>query len=535
MFTQTFQIGAYIPALAAEQAGKVNDQLAVVDGENFIWNLRGVQSSFGVAETVESQVITGRHPGCFNIANERIFCMGDGLYKLVNGALVLQIGQAATQAHPTYDLAGYKWSYAYVGTRHWFCHPTFPQLFYYDEFDDVWGLFRDDCWDGPVYSITQADNSLIVLLEDVVVWSKFDEGNVFNCETYCESGAQSLARVRYGQPFAVMPYNGAWLTFTSMGIMLSRATGEQAQHPDMRSLIIGPARFNHSDVSHELMPYGPTAICHIDTRSVIWLAPQGFYSFSPAQGGGFGSIGPYAPEMSIFYKETLVPYAADASSLLDEFQLDYVDEVRWLAVSSRVGEQMHYGRAHIYQPEKDRWGSFNHGHLLILPRARDDEIAGQQRSRRHVATIGPLGALTTYDKQASAARSWIKFSPSRLQAPQELNHRAVHSVQGVRFGCAETPWFSLGPRGLQSDWRMDLATEVHPSVFKTALLAGDGPTQLIVDEAEYLTPFRRTTNTAHFTCHVTGGALSLYVLALEPDEHFDIRHVEMDFFFAGEL
>jgi len=535
MFTQTFQIGAYMPSLSDEQSGKASDQIAVVDGENFIWNLRGVQSAFGVVEQTGTAVDTGRHPGCFDVANERIFCFNTGLFKLVSGVYVQQIAQAATQTHPTYDLEGYKWSYAYVGTRHWFCHPTFPQLFYYDEFDDVWGLFRDPCWTGPIYSITQADNSLIVLLEDVVVWSSFDRGDLFECEKYSDAGAQSLARVQYGQPFAVMPYNQAWLTFTSKGIMLSVQTTDQAQHPDLRSLIVGaPIRFHHRDISHELMPLGPTAICHMDTRSVIWLAPQGFYAFSPAQGGGFGSISQYASPMSVFYKETLIPRAVEQNARLDLFQLDYIAEVRWLAVSS-LSDQLFYRRSHIYQPEIERWGSFNHDHLLLVGRAADIEVSEQRRTRRHLAAVGLDGRLVVYDAQSSAARAWVKFSPIRLQAPQELSERSLTSIQAVRIGCNEPPWFPSLARGLQSSWRVDRAQEVHASIFKAALLAGDGSTQITGDEAEYLTPFRRANNVNYFTCHVTGLNHSLFILALEPDEHFDIRHVEMDFFYAGEI
>lgn len=537
--TATYSIEGYNPTLGEEQAGKIREQLAVVDGENFLFTVRGVHSAFQEAGGARPTPAPGHHPAQFWVKNQRVFLFADGAY-LTDAFIPAQL-QAPAQTHPDYDLTAYHWSYAYVGTRHWFCHPTHPQLIYYDEFDDEWGLFRDDCWEGPIFSITQADNSLIVLLQDVVVWSKFDEGHRFACEKYDDAGAQSLARIRYGQPFAVMPYNNAWLTFTSKGIMLSVHAREQVPHPNLRAnlreLLVGPPiRFTHTDLSYEILPFGPAAIAHMDGRAVVWLAPQGFHAFQPAQGGGFGSIVQKMEIMGRFYTETLVPSIVRRPiRRLDDIALHYVPDMDWIAVSSRAPEDtLHYSRAHVYQRQLDKWGSFNWPHLNFAARTSDMEIALQERTYRYLAAFTPAG-LQDYDAQRSHGRSWVRFSPARLVIPEQLPARSLKSVEELRIGVHEPPWLADVPRGLQSSWRTDLAEEVHPSVFRAVLYGGDGPVQITGDEVEYATFFRRANNVVHFTCHVTGVDLSLYVLALREDEHFALTTVEMSYFFAGLL
>ena len=534
-FTQTFQIGDYYPALVEEQSGKVKDQLAVVDGENFLWNLRGVQSGYGVlAGPRPFAVPPGRHPAQMLVRNKRVFCLAGGLYRFDGAAFVPHIVQTASMGHSVYDLQQYKWSYAYVGTRHWFCHPTFPSLFYYDEFDDEWGLFRDPCWDGPVFSICEADNSLIVLLQDVLVWSKFDEGDKWERKVYCDTGAQSTALMKYGQPFAVMPYNKAWLTFTSTGILLSSPTTDQAQHPDMRSIIVGPARFNHRVVTTEQLAYGPAAIVHQDGKAVYWLAEQGFRQFTPTSGGGFGAVQPVAAEMGRFYFETLIPQEnRQAFTTLDAFALEWLPRAQALFVSSGHNGA-DYTRAHVWQIELDKWGAYNYPHSGLADWHEDVEITLQKREFGHVAALRTAG-LVHHDHQSPRGSSWIKLSPVRLQVPQELPARTVTSVQEVRLGTKEPPWVAAGFAGLQSPWRMKRTDEVHPTQARVLLHGGDGAVEVTGDEIEYLTPFRRTSTVSHYTCHVTGVALTLYVIALANDEHFDIRHVEMTYFYAGVL
>lgn len=534
MYAQTFTIAGYTPAMSPEQAGKAENQIAVQDGQNFFWNLRGVQSGFGIAERRIGASPGMRHPCIAWVENRKVFLMSDGVYQLSGPAMVRVFAFAANVTHASFDLDAYKWTYAYVGTRHWFCHPRVHGLVYYDQFEDTWGIFRDTCWVGPNFAVTQADNRLVVLLADTVVWSKFDEGHTFLCDWYCGSGAQSLALIRYGQPYTVMPYQNGWLTFTSMGLMTSAPEYGQVLDPDGKRVMAGPLIYRHEESAFDSLPLGPACIEHIEEREVLWLSQDGFWSFKPTQGGGFGAPQPYAQLMGRFYAETLVPQASANGMLLDNFALHYARDMRWLFVSSRTGISFPYTRAHVYQIELDKWGSYDFEHLFIGYGRRDAERAQQQAYERHFGIIDENAEWVRHDPNNGTAASWVKFTPMRLQIPNEdmLVH-TMTSVQGLRVGVGP-PNFTANPSGrLRSSWVVDAVDVQKPSVFDMFVASGLDANTEWPDEGNYARETDRTHEVIAYACHSTGVVHSLIAIALNTNQHFDIRHIEMSYFFAG--
>ena len=535
MYSQSFAIGAYEPGWTAEQRGKAEQQVAVLDGENFFFNMRGVQSGFGVADVCPFSLGSGfRHPAIFSITDAHIV-FDDGKVSQYDGAALNTLyTYAADMTHPVHDLDAYKWSYAYVGTRHWFSHPRVSQLVYYDEFDKTWGTYRDTCWNGPIYGVTHADNRLVVLLSDVVVWSKFDEGHVFNCDWHCGSGAQSLALIRYGQPYAVMPYNNGWITCTSMGIMLSVPDYSQTLDPDAQRIGVGLLAYKHEEANFAHMPTGPAAITHIEEKSVVWLAASGFWQFAPTQGGGFGAVQPYAQQMGRFYRETLIPQLSRSLAALDTFAMHYVPDLQWLFVSSRVGLDYGYARAHVYQLPLERWGSFNQPHLSIGTGRLNGEIAAQITGPRHFAVIGEDFKLKRFDPMLPTARSWVKFTPMRFQIPQEDTQvETFSSVQGVRVGLSGHAAPYKPTTALRSSWTDDKLAEHRPSIFDLLISSGLDAETSAIDEESYCQMVTRTSDIAMYSCHSTGLNHVITAAALEQHEHFDIRQIEMSFFWAG--
>ena len=531
MYSQSFQLSGYEPAWTAEQRGKAENQIAVQDGENFFWNLRGVQSGFGVLRTEAQFTVDMRHPSIMWVENRKVIFTGSGAYE-VNGTALINF--TANVTHAEYDLGAYKWTYAYVGTRHWFCHPQVNGLVWYDEFDKVWGIYRDDCWTGPNYAVTHADNRLVVLLEDTVIWSKFDEGHIFDCGWQCGSGAQSLALIRYGQPYSVMPYNNGWLTFTSKGIMASVPDYGQTLDPDGRRVVAGPFIYRHDEISFDNLPFGPAAIEHIDEKQVLWLSNTGFWQFSGSQGGGFGAVQPYAPAMGRFYHETLVPAMTASGNLLDTFALHYARDLQWLFVSSRTGLDFGYSRAHVYQTAMERWGSFNFPHLFIGFGRNDGEIPNQLVYRRHFGTINETGGVVIHDPMKAHVRAWVKFTPMRLQIPQEdVLVETMTSVQGIRLGIGSPDAATVPNASLRSSWVVDQIDEERHTHFHLMVSSGTDATTEWPDEQTYAQQISRTRDIATYSCHSTGVNHVLTATALEPDQHFDIRHIEMSYFFAG--
>jgi len=533
MFSQTFAIGAYQPMMKAEQSGKTSEQMTVVDGRNFAWEGAAVISAYAkAAAPAILPAVPMRHPGIFMIANlAYIFTETAVIRRNIDNTFTTVFTYLTPASAGQWDETQYQWTTGYVGTAHYFCHPSVG-IVRFDQFDGLWRMVREDCWNGPTYAICMADNRLVVLLEDVVVWSWFDLGEKFDKLWQSGSGTQSLALIKYGQPYAVRPYGGGFLTFTSMGVMISVPENSQAMHPEGDKLTIGAVIFKHEELTFDDPAVGPAAITSAGQDLVIWLAQNGLRAFAPSQGGGFGGLQNWQAPMGAFYHETMIPDTEN--SVGDRFMLSYCAELRSIFISSR-GASGNYQAAHVYQMDYERWGSFDHPHKVIGPGARG-ALGGV--NYHGAAFIDPAGALVDIVTGA-VVDSWVKFSPLRLQLPQEptLPATTLISVQEIRLGTERGPGHRLAnlPFGLISHWQIE-RFRGRPATKCDVLLSGgwDDNTQNL-DEGEYATLLKSNMETAIYVCDVTGLTHSLYVTCTEPDHHFSISHVEASFFFAGQL
>lgn len=539
MFSQSYSFVGYFPALTAEQIGKAKDEMAIVDGQNFAWKLNGVFSAYAhesVGKPTEAVIM--RHPYDAVIAGQLYVFFSNGVWRLENG-LFTQVfdfaGAPAFENPKGWDLSLYKWTSAYIGTRHWFCHPAVG-LVYYDQFDDEWGFFRDDCWSGPVYACCNADNRLVVLLEDVVAWSRFDRGNEFTCDTWhCGAGAQSLALIKYGQPYSVMPYSKGWLTFTSMGTMVSRPVQDLVGAPDGRSVAPGALVFNHSLVSAEAVCIGTTAMTHVDDSSVIWLTQNGFRSFSPSQGGGWGGLNNWQPEMSQFYAETLLP-ALQSDFELDTVNIEVSRDCGWVFISSRPQDYalLGYSRAHVFQPDIGKWGSFNWPHTQI-GRHRDGGISSD------LGYLDNAGRLQKVDHALSSGiESWIKFSPVRLQVPNDPNGVAelITATQTFRFGTSKPGWPTAPALTLESSWKPQVADSAKraepPTHCRFFVSSGFSAEEPNVDMQQWLTEVSQHSSVVYLSGTSTGILHTIGAVATsDMSEYFCINSVEVSYTFAG--
>lgn len=536
MFSQTFSLGDYQPMLKAEQAGKANEQMAVVDGRNFAWEGAAVISAYARSAAIDVlPAVPMRHPGIFTIAN---------LAYIFTGAAVIRrnINNSFTTVftYPTpfppvlagpWDETQYQWTTGYVGTAHYFCHPSVG-IVRFDQFDGTWSMVREDCWNGPTYAICMADNRLVVLLEDVVVWSWFDLGEKFDRLWQAGSGTQSLALIKYGQPYSVRPYSNGFITFTSMAVMLSVADNSQALHPDGDKLAVGALVFKHEELTLEEPALGPAAITNAGQDMVVWLAQNGLRAFAPSQGGGFGGLQNWQAPMGAFYRETMIPDTEGGVG--DRFMLSYCSELRSIFVSSR-GSSGNYQAAHVYQMDYERWGSFDHPHKVIGPGARG-ALGGV--NYHGAAFINPAGVL--FDIVTGAVTdSWVKFSPLRLQLPQEptLPTSTLISVQEIRLGTERGPGHRLAalPFSFVSNWQIERFRGRQPTKCDVLLSGGWDDNTQNLDQGEYATLVHSNMETALYVCDVTGLTHSLYIACTAADHHFSISHVEATFFFAGQL
>lgn len=536
MYSQSFSFSGYAPGLPSEMVGKSQNQMAVVDGENFAWTVDGVFSAYGNTDIGKpAGAVVMAHPHTAVINNVLHAFYQNGVWKLVAGVWELAFDFTSAPAftnHKGWDLDAYKWTDAYIGTAFWFCHPSIGLMFY-DQFTDQWGWLRDDCWTGPIYACANADNRLVLLLEDTVVWSHFDRGDKFTCDTWhAGSGAQSLALIQYGQPYSVLPYRGGWLTFTSMGVMRSQPNADVVGAPDGKSVAVGALVFNHAPVTQVDISIGATGAAHINGDVVIWLAPRGFMQFAPSQGGGWGAMQEFEPVMGKFYAEYLLP--ASTGRVTDRFCLDVARDAGWLFVSSRGSDDLAgYSRAHVYQPDMQKWGSFNLAHLHV----GRGTAAAQMADLNFINTAGKVRLVQ--HKIGAARKSWIKFSPMRLQAPNEpsVPAGAMSTVQGARVGVGSPVWEGASPSlSLASQWA---DAKRKPELSMPGTLArffcagGFDDYEPNVDQQIWMVEVSRHDNMIYLAGSTSGVTHTFGALAETSDEFFHITSLELDFTFTG--
>ena len=531
MYTQTFNIGAYLPAVTDEQSGKADNQLSIVDGENFAWKASGVFSAFGHEVITGAFEIPGFHVTPFQVGGETWIFGRTQVAREVGGAWdVLYEFPAVADQPSEFNLDHYKWTMAWVGTRYWFAHPLVG-LVYYDHHDDEWGMFRHENWLGPVYACCHADNRLVVLLNDVVAWSRFDRGDQFDdISWHCGTGAQSLALIRYGQPFAVYAYNGGWLTFTSAGIMISMPSNQQTLHPNMEKGAFGALVYNHEEVSWQNLPFGPLSLTAVDDKQVLWMSNGGLLVASPGQGGSTISITPVDQPMNLFYMENVLRNTT--ADTIAEYRLDYLPDVDWLVLSSRGGVETFFSRAHILQRGYQRWASFNFPHECFCPLNRVAEV-----DLDHVLTgfITPARRLSQIDHRPHAY-SWVQFSPTRLEAPNEqIPAGALTQTHQLKVHRGKPMWDTPGPAQRRSAWRLERREAWAENRMHVYLFGGwDNQTENI-DERIKAHPVVVGETTDYYACNTTGVVHTLWVECAGPDDFYEINSVEVTFTFAGVL
>jgi hypothetical protein len=329
-----------------------------------------------------------------------------------------------------------------------------------------------------------------------------------------------------------MPYNNGWLTFTSTGVMISVPEMQQVLDPDGNNIVVGPLVYRHAIATLENVLIGPCAVTHIDERAVIWLTSKGFQQFAGTQGGGFGAVQPWQPAMGAFYHDTLLSNAAGA--LEDQFCIEYACDQGWLFVSSRGNVfAAFYSRAHVYQFDIDRWGSFNFEHLFVGYDRKEDSTLLEDV---HFAFIDAGSVIQLVDHRPHAD-AWVRLTPQRLQLPNEIPMPAtsITAVQQIRLGTKKPAHQKPQPMKLRSSWLAEKRDHIPESNFYLMISGGFDSESQNADEGEYATLLRRDENTAVYTCHNTGINHTLLVATDEPDHFFQIDHIEITYILAGVL
>ena len=206
-----------------------------------------------------------------------------------------------------------------------------------------------------------------------------------------------------------------------------------------------------------------------------------------------------------------------------------------VALSSRSeAEVIGYDRAHVYQLVLDRWGSFDHGHLAFgeatEARGKTASQQGQALNTLFITETMRVAEVT----HGYGPNSWVRFSPMRFQMPNEdLPPTTMSSVQQVRLGHSGPQTPARWPAHLSSSWRVEQHATIPRTVCKVLVSSGDDAETQNVDEGEYGWLVSTDRQSSVYSLHCTGVTHSLIVTALGDDEYFNIRHIELGFFWAG--
>ena len=528
MYSQTFALGNFHPVWDHEQPDQKDGRIKVLAGKNFAWHTRGIFSAYaselGCSVPTPAAAAT-RHPGSFTVAKKNYHFFNDGVYAHAGGACIKVFECLRDRASTTLEI--YKWSYAYVGTVHYFSHPEWSEIIYYDEHADTWDCFRADCWEGPVYGITHAENRLVVLLTDVVGWSMFDKGfDGFECSSYCGSGYQSLALIRYGCPFRVEPYADGWLTFTDMGIMLSQPITDLVPDPEGDGVLSGPVIYKHQELTFDNLAVGPCAIEHIDEKDVIWLSERGFWHLNR------GALEPWQPEWSGWFRD----HWRDYSTLrpLDDVMLTSLRPFGWLGVSFKQANTDHYTNAAMYQFDLDRWGSFDYDHHGF---AWKEEDGVKSRFRPFFAYFA-VGNNWRNITHGTTDNSYVKLGPVTLHAETEL-HEAENKqlLFATRVGLSKRPWVDNyqqhAVRGTEDFWQKNEREVEIPSEFDLYVSGTEDGVHNETGQTEPLTRVQRQGYTASYSGHVTGYSHLFTFECANATDFFDIRTIQASFIPVG--
>lgn len=528
MFRATYNIENFFPVFQAEQHGGNESQVRVLEGQNFAWHTNGVFSAYAheLCATAPGTDGTTRHPGSFNIARNQYSFFNSGVYTKVAGVQVPVF--PCPRDDINIDREKYKWTYAYVGTAHYFSHPEWSEILYYDQHDDTWGKFRPACWNGPIYGITHAENRLIVMLTDTVGWSSFDQGQLgWDCASPCGSGYQSLALIRYGCPLTVMPYQTGWLSFTDKGVMISMPTTDLVPDPEGDGVLAGPVMYRHEELTFDNLAIGPTAVEHINEKDVIWLCDRGYWHMD-----GLNAV-PWQPEWSAWWRDYLRDYTTDFSS--DSVMLSYIRPFGHLVTSHKAaqGDQW-YEHGAVYQFDLEKWGSFDKPHKGF---SWDKDEMVKSRYKQFFSFFDNACAVQDIT-HGPTDDSYIKLGPLRLDAQNEL-HEAndISLLFGVRLGFSKRPWVDnverYSIRGTEDFWnRMKRENQVptHCDVYTAGSEDGVDPT---IEATEPATLVTRSAYAAEYSCHTSGHLHLIVVETQEEIDFFDVRHLQLSFLPIG--
>ncbi len=342
------------------QAGEIH----VVKGRNFMPFLEGPRSYFGSEPLTNSPFDdTSKYFDVFPNDGDFIYIDENAVYKITEDCYVekvFDIECRETEREPC-DFE-YPWSHAYVGDSYFYAHPSVG-LIEFDTFTKEWCQhsrvklgFSD-----LIFSITKADQSLIVQSRDTVTWSEFDNGTALIENEYSGAGSQSTHLAGRGRPLGVYSDGQGWFTFTDKGVMYSRplSSAQIISGEDIET----SARFRHDEFETDSIPFSPYSITNISKSLILYVGNKGLTQVGRFDNNQFTSK-TFSPEMSRWMRECLFNRNDDHLTW-GSHRLFFDKSRNWLFMSFSHEITDVFDESLVYDVELQEWGSFNRKHTLV--------------------------------------------------------------------------------------------------------------------------------------------------------------------------
>lgn len=305
----------------------------ILDGRNFIFDVKGPYSFFGSTYLTADRPDNAEHVHFFQIRNETFITIHDSFYRFNPTTLMLEFLFKASQGGNQH----YPWFKAYVGGKYYFSN-RFAGLIEYNPSTGTFIEVSNVNLPSTIHSICDSGGRLVVLGDTKIHWSAQDVALDLTPDLATGAGTQSHSLIG-GDPLVVLPYVRGFLTFTTEGILKSELSGTVAV-------------FRHTGLSKEHVLLSSFAAISTEAKGIIFLTTNGLYSTS----GDIPEV--WEPLFSAYLHSTIIP-AADLS-IPEIFRFYYTPGSQQFYFS--VGENNHSGKyykSYVLELNVGKWGSLD--------------------------------------------------------------------------------------------------------------------------------------------------------------------------------
>jgi hypothetical protein len=362
------------PAINRNQAPEVG----VIRGKNFRFSMSGPYSGWGNKLVIDHLPFNAKHYphyATFDINDQTVLCSTVGIFMIDgNGHWHCVIKNDNPKIWNDNTDNEYPWTKAFVGDSWFFAHPTFglagysvdKQCWYkmkfcteinnqgqYTDFNHFKGITIAE----PVYSITQANNRLILLAADTVSWSEIDNGYNFTADIHTGTGFQNLSINEYGKPLAVTEHMNGFNVFTSNGLTAFISREDEAS-------------FHAKHISRSAIPISPYAVLGLDNKSTVYLTKLGLFMQDSAYVNDNTFPKEWEPIVGKWLAQTFIPRNKILINL-SAIRMFYFPESQELFISMfdprREVSQHTYTHSLVFNASLKEWASFDQRHTFIGP------------------------------------------------------------------------------------------------------------------------------------------------------------------------